>query len=139
MKYRDLIHFDPIQTVKVLTEADNIDRARDDVKTFVFSERMLALLRDVVVPNLQLDRPVDAKGLLVVANYGTGKTHLMSVIAAIAQDAELSKVLTRPEADDILRPIGGRFNVIRSEMVLRRCHFATSFVANSNTDLRSSA
>ena len=46
MKYRDLIHFEPIQTVKVLREADEIEHAKEDVTTFVFSDRLVAELGD---------------------------------------------------------------------------------------------
>ncbi len=116
MKYGDVIRFDPIETVKVLTDADDPDRARDDVRTFVISDRMLRLFEDVIIPNLRFDRPTDAKGLLVVANYGTGKTHLMSVISAVAERAELQQELRRPEASDAFAPIAGRFQVIRAEI-----------------------
>lgn len=116
MKYRDLITFDPIQSVKVLTEASAIEKAREDVQTFVVSDRMLELLRDVVVPNLTLDKPVDAKGILIVANYGTGKTHLMSVISALAEHDELLSAVTRAEAAEALKPVVGRYQVIRHEI-----------------------
>jgi hypothetical protein len=116
MKYRDLVQFEPIQTVKVLMEADNLDKAREDVRTFVFSDRMLDLIRDVIAPNLIFDQPADQKGLLIVANYGTGKTHLMSVLSTVAEHRELGDLLTRFEAAQILRPIAGRFQVVRSEI-----------------------
>jgi hypothetical protein len=113
MKYRELVRFDPIQDVKVLTEADDLDNARRDVRTFVISDRLLEVFRDVIVPTLRWDRPADTKGLLIVANYGTGKTHLMSVISAIAEHAELIEDLRRPEARQAL---AGRFQVIRAEI-----------------------
>lgn len=116
MKYRDLIYFEPIQTVKVLTEADNLDKAREDVRTFAFSDHMLGLIRDVVVPNLIFDQPADQKGLLIVANYGTGKTHLMSVLSTVAEHSELVNLLTRMEAAQALRSITERFKVVRSEI-----------------------
>jgi hypothetical protein len=116
MKYRELVRFDPIQDVKVLTEADDLDNARRDVRTFVISDRLLEVFRDVIVPTLRWDRPADTKGLLIVANYGTGKTHLMSVISAIAEHAELIEDLRRPEARQALEPLAGRFQVIRAEI-----------------------
>ena len=79
MKYGDVIHFDPIQSVKVLRDADTADQAAEDVRTFVISERMADQLSGVIFPNLDFSEPRDTRGLLVVANYGTGKTHLMSV------------------------------------------------------------
>jgi len=44
---------------------------------------MAERLVTVVFPNLQFE-PADSKGILVVGNYGTGKSHLMSVLSAIA-------------------------------------------------------
>ncbi len=40
MKYADLIHFDPIETVVQLREADRLASARRLVETFVISNRM---------------------------------------------------------------------------------------------------
>jgi len=116
MKYGELITFEPIQSVKVLTEASSIDKAREDVQTFVISDRMLNLLGDVIVPDLTLDQPVDAKGILIVANYGTGKTHLMSVISALAEHADLIGSMTRREAAEVFEPVAGRYRVIRHEI-----------------------
>ena len=45
---------------------------------------MAEKLITLVVLQLQFDQPGDNKGLLVVGNYGTGKSHLMSVISAVA-------------------------------------------------------
>jgi DNA replication protein DnaC len=33
-----------------------------------------------MIDQLQMDEVIDNKGVLVVGNYGTGKSHLMSVI-----------------------------------------------------------
>src|SRR5437870_4285022 len=115
MKYRDLVHFEPIQTVKVLREADEIEHAKEDVATFVFSDRLLAELGDLLVPHLRFDEPHPEgnKGLFVVANYGTGKTHLMAVISALAEHEVLLPDLTRVEAKALFEPVAGRFQVIR--------------------------
>ena len=116
MKYGDVIHFDPIQSVKVLRDADTADQAAEDVRTFVISERMADQLSGVIFPNLDFSEPRDTRGLLVVANYGTGKTHLMSVIAAIAENADLSGILTNEGVKRAAESIAGRFKVIRAEI-----------------------
>lgn len=116
MKYSDLVQFEPVITIKVLTEADDIDKARTDVRTFVVSQRMLDQLRGVVLPHLQIDSPKDNKGLLTVANYGTGKTHLMSVISSIAEHGELANELQDPAASILFASVAGRFKVIRAEI-----------------------
>ena len=89
MKYGDLVQFDPIESVILLRHADESDKARNLVETYVISEEMAERLESVVIPNLQFDEPTDNKALLVVGNYGTGKSHLMAVVSALAENADL--------------------------------------------------
>lgn len=116
MKYSNLVQFEPIITVKVLREADDLNQAREDVRTFVISARMAEQLRDVIIPNLQIASPRDNKGLLTVANYGTGKTHLMSVISAVAEHTELAESIASAEARQAFAQVAGKFRVIRAEI-----------------------
>ena len=116
MKYSDLIQFDPIESVVQLREADREASARRLVETFVISDRMGEQLADLVFRQLQFDNPADNKGLLVVGNYGTGKSHLMAVISAVAEHADLAGALTNPAVADTAGQIAGRFFVIRSEI-----------------------
>ncbi|MGA7412265.1 MAG: DUF6079 family protein [Bryobacteraceae bacterium] len=87
MKYGDLIQFEPIESVVQLRNADHLDAAKQLVSTYVISDEMAEKLTSLVIPDLQFDAPSDNKGLMVVGNYGTGKSHLMSVLSAIAEDA----------------------------------------------------
>ena len=114
-KYRDLIQFEPIDSVKHLTEGSDLDQAREDVRTYVISETMRDALVKVLVPNLRFDIPGDHKGIFTVATYGTGKTHLMSVIAGVAEYAELADKLTSAELREGVGPIAGKFKVVRAE------------------------
>jgi DNA replication protein DnaC len=75
-------------------QADSASDARRLVETFVLSERMAELLGELVFPQLQFTKPADNKGILVVGNYGTGKSHLMAVISAVAEHADLAPRLT---------------------------------------------
>ena len=93
MKYGDLIQFDPIESVVQLRDADKSSAAHTLVSTYVISEEMAERLIQLVIPQLQFDMPVDNKGLLVVGNYGTGKSHLMSVVSSLAADASLLEEL----------------------------------------------
>jgi hypothetical protein len=77
---------------------------------------MAELLGDLVFPQLQFARPADTKGLLVVGNYGTGKSHLMAVISAIAENVELLKALTNSSVSNRAAEIAGCFRVIRAEI-----------------------
>lgn len=116
MKYRDLIQFDPIETVVQLLNADRSSVARALVSTYVISEEMAERLTQLVIPQMQFNRPVDNKGLLVVGNYGTGKSHLMSVISSLAEDASLLELLNHAGVRDAASQIAGRFKVIRTEI-----------------------
>jgi len=116
MKYSDLIQFEPIETVVQLREADTAADARRLVETFVISDRMADLLGELVFPQLQFSKPADNKGILVVGNYGTGKSHLMAVISAIAEHADLISLMTNPKVAEKASDVAGRFRVIRAEI-----------------------
>ena len=89
MKYAELIAFDPIESVVQLHEANTESQAQRLVETFVISEGLARSLTDLVFPQLQFSQPADTKGLMMVGNYGTGKSHLMAVISAVAEHAAL--------------------------------------------------
>jgi len=116
MKYKDLIQFEPIESVVQLREADETTAARKLVKTYVISKEMAEKLAKLVIPHLQFDQPVDNKGLLVVGNYGTGKSHLMSVISALAENGDLAKHLNDKSVESAAAKIGGKFKVVRTEI-----------------------
>src|SRR6266436_2634249 len=116
MRYSELIQFEPIETVVQLREADSASEARRLVETFVISERMAELLGDLVFPQLQFTQPADNKGILVVGNYGTGKSHLMAVISAVAEHAELAARLTNQTVAARTENVAGQFRVIRAEI-----------------------
>src|SRR5690349_20225376 len=96
MKYGDLIQFEPIETVVQPRHADKQSGARHLVKSYVISDEMAERLNAVVISQLQIDHPADNKGLLVIGNYGTGKSHLMSVVSAVAEHKKLAADLTHP-------------------------------------------
>ena len=116
MKYGDLIQFDPIESVVQLRDASQTQAARNFVKSYVISEEMAEKLIGVVIPQLQFDQPSDNKGLLVVGNYGTGKSHLMSVLSSVAEHPDLAGQLSNQKVALAAAAIGGRFKVIRTEI-----------------------
>jgi predicted ATPase len=116
MKYGELIQFDPIETVVQLRDADKMAEARHLVATYVLSDDMAEKLDEIVFAQLQFEQPQDNKGVLIVGNYGTGKSHLMSVLSAIAEHAELTAELRNPRAAQSAASIAGRFKVVRLEI-----------------------
>lgn len=116
MRYRDLIQFDPIESVIQLRNADELGEARGLVASYVISPEMAEKLRNIVFPQLQYDKPADNKGLFVVGNYGTGKSHLMSVISSIAEHADLAQELRDAGVATAASAVAGKFKVIRTEI-----------------------
>lgn len=117
MRYRDLIAFEPVESVKQLRAADNAEQAVEDVRTYIISEKMRQQLTDVVIPHLRFDNPeFDHKGLLLIATYGTGKTHLMSAIGGVAENADLAAELTDADTAEAAAGIAGSFKVVRVEI-----------------------
>ena len=116
MKYGDLIQFEPIESVVQLRDADAAIMARKLVETYVISEEMAEKLVGLVIPQLQFEQPTDNKGLLVVGNYGTGKSHLLAVISALAENNGLAAGLSNADVADAAGKISGRFKVVRTEI-----------------------
>jgi hypothetical protein len=96
MKYAELVEFNPIETVVHLRDADEQSAASRLVSSYVISEDMAEKLTAVVFPQLQFEHPLDNKGIFVVGNYGTGKSHLMSVIQLLVTNKLLQLLPPSP-------------------------------------------
>jgi hypothetical protein len=116
MRYSDLVQFDPIQSIIIFKEGSQTAKAREHVRTYVISEDMAQRLKDLLFPNLLLEGNPDTKGALIVGNYGSGKSHLMSVITSLAEDASLLEVVSNPVVRESAAGFAGKFKVIRTEI-----------------------
>lgn len=116
MKYNELVTFEPIESVIQLEQADSPEAVRQLVQTFVVSKRMADQLRDIVIPNLQFETPADNKGVLIVGNYGTGKSHLLSFIAGLAEHAGMGENAKNKDVALTTKVISGKFKVVRLEI-----------------------
>jgi len=116
MRYSELVQFEPIETVIQLRDADELKAARQLVKEYVISDRMADQLVNLVIPQLQYQKPLDNKGVLIVGNYGTGKSHLMSMISAVAEHADLLDEVSNPNVKKASKVIAGKFKVLRVEI-----------------------
>ncbi|GIK76205.1 MAG: hypothetical protein BroJett021_51930 [Chloroflexota bacterium] len=115
MRYGQLIQFDPIEQVVKLRSADDRSQAERLVETYVISDRMADVILRQMLPVLDLDAGPRGGGLFVVGNFGTGKSHLMSLISGVAEHAALGDKLAHAAVRDGLRPIAGRFCMVRQE------------------------
>lgn len=116
MKYGDLINFSPIESVVQLTAANDKQEAVNLVKSYVMSDDMAEKLERNMLTQLRLDEVVDNKGVLLVGNYGTGKSHLMSLISSVALDKVNLQLVQNKKFADVAKTIAGRFEVLRVEI-----------------------
>jgi hypothetical protein len=116
MKYKELIQFEALETIVQLRDADKVASREKFVRSYVISDEMADRITGVIIPQLQYDDPRDNKGLLVVGNYGTGKSHLMAVISGVAEDASLVNSLGHEKVKESAAQIAGFFKVIRTEI-----------------------
>lgn len=116
MRYGDLIQFEPIESVIQLLDANRSDEAKKLVSTYVISDDMAERIAKQMVPQLSFDEAVDHKGVLVVGNYGTGKSHLMSVLSLVAEDAAYVPMIRHPKVAEAAGTIAGKFKVHRIEI-----------------------
>lgn len=116
MRYGDLIQFEPIESVIQLLDANRPDLASRLVSTYVISDDMAERIAKLMIPQLAFDESVDHKGVLVVGNYGTGKSHLMSVLSLVAEDASYVPMIRHPKVADAASAIAGKFKVHRIEI-----------------------
>lgn len=113
MKYSELISFKPIESTIQLLETADKKVAQDMVQTYVMSDNMAENIKATVIDQLQMEEVVDNKAVMIVGNYGTGKSHLMSVIAAIATDAENLEFAQNKRFAKDMEIIAGKFEVLR--------------------------
>jgi hypothetical protein len=116
LKFGDLIQFEPIESVIQLLDANRPDEAKKLVSTYVISDDMADRIAKLMIPQIAFDESVDHKGVLVVGNYGTGKSHLMSVLSLVAEDASYVPMIRHPKVAKAAEAIAGKFKVHRIEI-----------------------
>lgn len=116
MKYKDLIQFDPIDEIIKFTQLENEDYRAKLVKNFVCSELYEKHIIPQISAKLDLNTTIETKGIQIVGNYGTGKSHLMSLFSIIAENADYLPLLQNQVARDWLKTIAGKYMVHRFEL-----------------------
>ena len=116
MKYKDLIQFDPIDEIIKFGQLDNNDYRAKLVKNFVCSNLYETHIIPQICAKLDLNATTETKGIQIVGNYGTGKSHLMSLFSIIAENADYLPLLQSQKAKDWLKTIAGKYMVYRFEL-----------------------
>lgn len=119
MKYRDILQFDPITDVIQLDKLESSDYRDDIIKSFVYPDYFVETIIPEIVRNLKFGER-NKKGIQIIGNYGTGKSHLMSLVSLIAENSGYLDKVTNSKAKDILAPIAGKYMVHRFEMQTTR-------------------
>lgn len=116
MKYRDLIQFESVDEIIKFDKLSDDDYREQLVKTFVVSNSFENFIIPRICRELDLDSVQETKGLQVIGNYGTGKSHLMSLFSIIAEDTRYLDFLNNQKAKECLQKIAGRYKVLRFEI-----------------------
>jgi predicted ATPase len=115
-KYNELIQFEPVTTTIQLKDAADHSKAEQLISSYVISGKMKSKLNDIIIKHLQYEEFADNKALWIVGNYGSGKSHLMSVISALAEFPDLVEKVTDEDVRKSADKIAGKFKVIRFEI-----------------------
>jgi hypothetical protein len=116
MKYNEIIQFEPIKEVVKFSKTEDAEYQKDLVKTFVFSKAYEDVLIPIISKNLNYAHQDEKFGLQVVGNYGTGKSHLMSLVSLIAEDENFLELVKSEKPKNDLSGIAGKFKVLRFEL-----------------------
>lgn len=116
MKYKELLNFEPITEVVKFSQTSESAYQQSLVKTFVFSDTFKKYLIPLMIRNLDFNYSGESFGLQVVGNYGTGKSHLMSLVSLLAEDATLIDLINDGKPKKDLKSIAGKFKVLRFEL-----------------------
>ena len=129
MKYGDLIQFEQIESVIQLLDAGRPDEAKKLVATYVISDDMAERISKLMVPQLSFDESVDHKGVLIVGNYGTGKSHLLSLISGLAEHPDVAKAVKNKAVAQAAKAISGKLD--RKSTRLNSSHVKRSRMPSS--------
>ncbi|MFH0736764.1 MAG: DUF6079 family protein [bacterium] len=116
MKYKELINFEPITSVVKLASSSDTNIAESLVKTFVFSTKIKEDIEEIVIKNLIPNPPYETKGIQIVGSYGTGKSHLMAMVAAIAENENYIQCLATDSLKNLFKKIAGHYKVLKFEI-----------------------
>lgn len=116
MKYKELIQFDPINEVVKFDRLGDDDYRRSLVKNFVFSDTYEKIIIPELCKNLDYTASYDTFGIQIVGNYGTGKSHLMSLFSLIAENQDYLPLVQSDKARKALGNIAGKYKIIRFEL-----------------------
>ena len=116
MKYSELLHFEPITEVVKFDRLGDVSYQESLIRTFVFSKDYENNIIPFICSNLDYTTNAETFGLQIVGNYGTGKSHLMSLFTLIAENSNFLPLVNNEKARENLKKIAGKYKVLRFEL-----------------------
>ena len=116
MKYSELFTLNPIESVIQIDKADKKNEAQLLVERFVITPSLGEAIETVALPQLDFESGAEGKGIFVVGNYGTGKSHVMSFLSVVAEDAGMLQHIKNEEWKPRLERFAGKYKVRRCEI-----------------------
>lgn len=116
MKYKELIQFEPIEEVIKFNQLQDVDYCHSLSRNFVFSKAYEKNIIPEICRDLDYSSSSETFGLQIVGDFGTGKSHLMSLFSLIAEDESLLPLVKNENARKVLGVIAGKYKIIRFEM-----------------------
>ena len=116
MKYADLFTLNPIESVIQIEKADKKVEATRLVERFVITPSLGEAIENVALPQLDFESGLEGKGIFVVGNYGTGKSHVMSFLSVLAEDADMLHYVKDDGWKPKLETFAGKYKVRRCEI-----------------------
>ena len=123
MKYKELIQFEPINEVIKIHLLDKEDNCKRLVKSFVYSDAYISNGKNgpegnipLICNNLDFANTSEHFGIQIVGSYGTGKSHLMSLVSIVAENEDYLQYVGNDLVRESMKKIAGKYNVIRFEL-----------------------
>lgn len=116
MNYGDLFTLNPIESVIKIDQADDKSAARRLVETFVITPSLGEAIESVALPQLDFTSGVEGFGVFVVGQYGTGKSHVLSFLSILAEDAPLLSAVRDGVWQEKLAAFAGQYKVKRCQI-----------------------
>ena len=116
MKHKDIIQFESLIEIVKFNRLSDKDYRKNTVSSYVFSDTYEKTIIPEICKNLDYTAGYETFGLQIVGTYGTGKSHLMSLISLIAEDADYLPLVKSEKAAKVLGVIAGKYKIVRFEL-----------------------
>ena len=118
-----------------MSDINDRSQAPNLVKSYVMSDSMADNIRENLLRQLKLTETVDNKGVMLIGNYGTGKSHLMSLITAIAVDADNLQYCRNQKFAADAAVIAGQFEAVSFDIGSVEMSLRNIFLTKVQQDL----